>query len=74
MFPSRIVHTSCKGALKFSLSVTHQLLSGVQVTKSGGKLVLVGVGPAEVTVPLVHAAVREVDILGVYRYVNWYVT
>ncbi|MPC07743.1 Sorbitol dehydrogenase [Portunus trituberculatus] len=46
------------------------LTLGIYVTKSGGKLVQVGVGPSEVTVPLTHAAVREVDILGVYRYVN----
>lgn len=32
---------------------------------------LVGVGGHEVTVPLVHAGVREVDIMGVYRYLSW---
>lgn len=36
-------------------------------------LVLVGNSPPEVTVPLVNAAIREIDIRGVFRYVNWYV-
>ncbi|XP_050709706.1 sorbitol dehydrogenase-like [Eriocheir sinensis] len=44
----------------------------IYATKSRGKVMLVGVSGHEVTVPLVHAGVREVDIMGVYRYLNCY--
>ncbi|KAM5235010.1 sorbitol dehydrogenase [Ctenodactylus gundi] len=44
--------------------------AGIYATRSGGTLVLVGMGAEMSTVPLVHAAVREVDIKGVFRYCN----
>lgn len=43
---------------------------GITVTKSCGKVILVGLGPPEVKIPLVDAAMREVDIIGALRYVN----
>ncbi|KAK2493032.1 hypothetical protein MC885_010887 [Smutsia gigantea] len=44
--------------------------AGIYATRSGGTLVLVGLGSKMTSVPLVHAATREVDIKGVFRYCN----
>jgi len=65
MVPEIDVTIECSGA-------TPSICLGIKGTRSGGVLVLVGLGAAEVKIPLVEAAVREVDIRGVFRYANSY--
>lgn len=45
---------------------------GVFAATTGGKLLLVGMGNPIQTIPLGAAALREVDIIGVFRYANCY--
>ncbi|XP_017848971.1 sorbitol dehydrogenase isoform X2 [Drosophila busckii] len=45
---------------------------GIFATRSGGVVVIVGMGPAEMKLPLFNALAREVDIRGVFRYCNDY--
>ncbi|CAE1326523.1 SORD [Acanthosepion pharaonis] len=50
------------------------LKTSMLATANGGCVVMVGMQPDEVTVPLLNAAVREVDIKGTFRYANCYPT
>lgn len=45
---------------------------GIYAATAGGKLILVGMGSPVQTLPLGAAALREVDIIGVFRYANCY--
>lgn len=55
----------CSGA-------TASIRLSIMVCKSGGVVLLIGMGAEEVQVPLLSAACREVDIRGVFRYKNSY--
>lgn len=46
--------------------------TAIHGTKSGGSIVLVGMGGTTSTVPLVDACIREITITGVFRYANCY--
>mmetsp|Transcript_5992 Transcript_5992/g.18043 ORF Transcript_5992/g.18043 Transcript_5992/m.18043 type:complete len:362 (-) Transcript_5992:138-1223(-) len=46
--------------------------TGIYASTSGGTVVLVGMGKPEFTLPILHAEVHEIDIRGVFRYVNAY--
>ncbi|KAF2432052.1 GroES-like protein [Tothia fuscella] len=43
-----------------------------QATRPGGKIMLIGMGTPIQTLPISAAALREVDIIGVFRYANTY--
>ncbi|KAI6655898.1 hypothetical protein LOD99_1632 [Oopsacas minuta] len=46
--------------------------TAIYATKSGGTVLLVGLGPPTSEIPIVNASVREVDIKGVFRYKGCY--
>jgi L-iditol 2-dehydrogenase len=48
--------------------------TSLYATKPGGKVVMVGMGTPVQTLPLSAAHLREVDILGIFRYANTYPT
>ncbi|XP_072236781.1 sorbitol dehydrogenase isoform X1 [Leuresthes tenuis] len=50
--------------------VESSIQTAIYGTCSGGVVVLVGLGAEMANVPLINAAVREVDIRGVFRYCN----
>uniref|UniRef100_A0A667X689 Sorbitol dehydrogenase n=1 Tax=Myripristis murdjan TaxID=586833 RepID=A0A667X689_9TELE len=50
--------------------VESSIQTAIYATRPGGVVVLVGLGSEMATVPLLNAAVREVDIRGVFRYCN----
>ncbi|KAK0661972.1 Sorbitol dehydrogenase [Lasiodiplodia hormozganensis] len=50
------------------------LQAGIYATRPGGRVLLIGMGHPIQTLPISAAALREVDIVGVFRYANTYPT
>ena len=48
--------------------------TALYATKPGGKVIMVGMGTPIQTLPLSVAHLREIDILGIFRYANTYAT
>jgi len=48
------------------------LQTAIYATRSGGRVLLIGMGNPIQTLPISAAALREVDLVGVFRYANTY--
>lgn len=48
--------------------------TSLYATRAGGKVIMVGMGTPIQTLPLSVAHLREIDILGIFRYANTYAT
>ncbi|KOS21811.1 Sorbitol dehydrogenase [Escovopsis weberi] len=46
--------------------------SAIYAAKPGGKILIIGMGTPVLTLPMSAAALREVDLVGVFRYANTY--
>ncbi|KAF2460277.1 sorbitol dehydrogenase-like protein [Lineolata rhizophorae] len=50
------------------------LQAAIFATRNGGRIMLIGMGTPVQTLPISAAALREVDLVGVFRYANTYPT
>jgi L-iditol 2-dehydrogenase len=48
--------------------------TSLYATRPGGKVIMVGMGTPVQTLPMSVAHLREIDILGIFRYANTYAT
>lgn len=63
------VESNAENKAKIKL-IVHSLIK--QSTGPGGKIMIIGMGTPIQTLPLSAAALREVDLVGVFRYANTY--
>ncbi|PMB64275.1 Sorbitol dehydrogenase [Beauveria bassiana] len=62
----------CTGVETCVQASIYKLMLRAQATKPGGKVMIIGMGTPILTLPMSAAALREVDLLGVFRYANTY--
>ncbi|XP_071101992.1 sorbitol dehydrogenase-like [Haliotis cracherodii] len=72
---ARTIQDSLGGAADVTIECSgapSSVTTAIYATATGGRIVLVGLGPAELQLPLISAQCREVDILGMIRFANTY--
>ncbi|XP_045469054.1 sorbitol dehydrogenase-like isoform X2 [Harmonia axyridis] len=66
---------NCKPSISFECSGAElSVRIGMMATRTGGKFIIVGCGADQMRLPFMPAALSEIDMLGVFRYVNEYPT
>uniref|UniRef100_A0A8D8U444 Sorbitol dehydrogenase n=2 Tax=Cacopsylla melanoneura TaxID=428564 RepID=A0A8D8U444_9HEMI len=71
------IHAALGGAPEVTIDCTGLatcLTLGINVTRPGGKVMMVGMGPESISIPMVNACSKEIDILSCFRYANDYPT
>uniref|UniRef100_A0A914SHD4 Sorbitol dehydrogenase n=1 Tax=Parascaris equorum TaxID=6256 RepID=A0A914SHD4_PAREQ len=48
--------------------VAMSIETGIYAVKSGGTMVMIGLGASRIEMPIVEAATREIDLRGIFRY------
>ncbi|XP_071102003.1 sorbitol dehydrogenase-like [Haliotis cracherodii] len=72
---ARTIQDSLGGAADVTIECSgapSSVTTAIYATATGGRIVLVGLGPAELQLPLISAQCREVDILGMVTLANTY--
>ncbi|KAI1827586.1 alcohol dehydrogenase GroES-like domain-containing protein [Xylaria intraflava] len=74
-----VMGVSVAGGLLGEVDVTFEctgvescMHTGIYSTKPGGKVMIIGMGTPIQTIPISAASLKEVDLVGVFRYANTY--